>query len=58
MLRGRSHAEIVSDRAVRNPVSTVLAAYMGGMALGNLFSTHPPTEERIARLRAMERKGY
>jgi len=29
-----------------------------GSGLGKLFSTHPPTEERIARLRAMERHGY
>jgi heat shock protein HtpX len=28
-----------------------LAAYGGGMA--KLFSTHPPTEERVARLEAM-----
>ncbi len=29
-----------------------------GSDLSKLFSTHPPTEERIARLRAMERRGY
>jgi len=29
-----------------------------GSGLSKLFSTHPPTEERIARLRAMERRGY
>ncbi len=28
-----------------------------GSDLSRLFSTHPPTEERIARLRAMERRG-
>jgi heat shock protein HtpX len=29
-----------------------------GSSMAKLFSTHPPTEERIARLRAMERRGY
>ena len=26
---------------------------LSGRAIGNLFSTHPPLEERVARLRAM-----
>jgi heat shock protein HtpX len=29
-----------------------------GSSMAKLFSTHPPTEERVARLRAMERHGY
>jgi heat shock protein HtpX len=29
-----------------------------GSSVAKLFSTHPPTEERIARLRAMEQRGY
>lgn len=29
-----------------------------GSSMARLFSTHPPTEERIARLRAMERRVY
>ena len=30
-----------------------LAAARGGMGVLKWFSTHPPTEERIARLRAL-----
>jgi heat shock protein HtpX len=29
-----------------------------GSNVAKLFSTHPPTEERIARLRAMRQRGY
>ena len=29
-----------------------------GSSVAKLFSTHPPTEERIARLRAMGQRGY
>lgn len=31
---------------------------MLGMSFGNLFSTHPPTAERIARLTGMRPEGY
>lgn len=30
---------------------------LSGRAISGLFSTHPPIEERVARLRAMERRG-
>ncbi len=30
----------------------------GGQSFASLFSTHPPTEERIARLEAMARSGF
>jgi heat shock protein HtpX len=29
-----------------------------GSNIAKLFSTHPPTKERVARLRAMEQRGY
>jgi heat shock protein HtpX len=29
-----------------------------GMNFGSLFSTHPPTAERIARLTGMRPEGY
>ena len=31
----------------------IIAPLLGGMSFGNLFSTHPPTADRIARLTAM-----
>jgi heat shock protein HtpX len=31
----------------------IIQPLLGGMSFGNLFSTHPPTAERIARLTAM-----
>ena len=30
----------------------------GGAAFARLFSTHPPVEDRIARLMELERTGY
>jgi heat shock protein HtpX len=41
----------VAPSAAHLPVINPLAAMGGGMM--KLFSTHPPTEERIARLEAM-----
>jgi heat shock protein HtpX len=57
---GKLHAgthQIPNEAAQRNPatahmyIANPLAAMGGGMA--SLFSTHPPMEERIARLEAM-----
>jgi len=36
----------------------IIAPLLGGMTFGSLFSTHPPTAERIARLEAMQPGGY
>ncbi len=36
----------------------IIAPLLGGFSFGNLFSTHPPTAERIARLTGMPPGGY
>jgi len=36
----------------------IIKPMMGGMSFGNLFSTHPPTAERIARLTGMQADAY
>jgi heat shock protein HtpX len=36
----------------------IIAPLLGGMSFGKLFSTHPPTAERIARLTGMHPGGY
>jgi len=36
----------------------IIKPLLGGMSFGNLFSTHPPTSERIARLTGMQPGQY
>jgi len=36
----------------------IIAPLLGGISFGNLFSTHPPTAERIARLTGMRPESY
>jgi heat shock protein HtpX len=36
----------------------IIAPLLGGFSFGSLFSTHPPTAERIARLTGMQPGGY
>ncbi len=38
-------------------VNPMVAGFKGGATMGRLFSTHPPIEERVARLRKMARGG-
>ncbi|SEN10753.1 Heat shock protein. Metallo peptidase. MEROPS family M48B [Paracoccus alcaliphilus] len=44
--------------AERNPASAAMFIInpLGALRMDNLFATHPPVEERIARLRAMARR--
>lgn len=53
-IAGAAHA-IPNEEAEQNPATAHLFIInpLHGGSLGSLFSTHPPTEERIARLRAM-----
>jgi len=46
---------IQNQRAERNPATAHMFIInpLAGLRMDNLFSTHPPTEERIARLQAM-----
>jgi heat shock protein HtpX len=36
----------------------IIAPLLGGISFGSLFSTHPPTAERIARLTGMRPGNY
>ncbi|MGE5467780.1 MAG: zinc metalloprotease HtpX [Ignavibacteria bacterium] len=49
MASAEAHPE-TAQMMIMNPLS--------GRGLAGLFATHPPTEERIARLRAMRRGAY
>jgi heat shock protein HtpX len=48
----------VNPAAAHMYIVNPLAAFKGGATIGRLFSTHPPIEERVARLRKMAQSGY
>jgi heat shock protein HtpX len=48
----------VNPAAAHMYIVNPIASFKGGAAMGRLFSTHPPIEERVARLRQMARSGY
>lgn len=61
----RANAAPVAANAPAQPNPAVASLYIvnpfggaGGMGLLRLFSTHPPTEERISRLRELSRRQY
>jgi heat shock protein HtpX len=51
--------QVPNDNAERNPATAHLFIInpLSGAHLGSLFSTHPPVEERIARLAAMAQQA-
>lgn len=51
----QSAKRIQNQRAERNPATAHMFIInpLAGLRMDSLFSTHPPTEERISRLRAM-----
>jgi len=49
---GRVPADVDPNQASAYIINPLKAQAAGG-GMGKMFSTHPPTEERIARLRAM-----
>jgi len=48
----------VNPAAAHMYIVNPLTAFKGGATMGRLFSTHPPMDERVRRLRAMARTGY
>ncbi len=48
----------VNPAAAHMFIVNPLAAFKGGKTMGRLFTTHPPIEERVARLRKMAQTGY
>ncbi|KAA9395259.1 zinc metalloprotease HtpX [Kocuria coralli] len=54
------HARPLSanDQRVVNTSSMMIANPFAGRGMANLFRTHPPTADRIARLQNMARNGY
>jgi heat shock protein HtpX len=48
----------VNPAAAHMYIVNPLAAFKGGATMARWFSTHPPIEERVARLRKMARSGY
>ena len=48
----------VNPAAAHMYIVNPLTAFKGGATMGRLFSTHPPMDERVRRLRAMARIGY
>ncbi|MDO5617455.1 zinc metalloprotease HtpX [Kocuria sp.] len=47
-----------NDQRVVNTSSMMIANPFAGRGMANLFRTHPPTADRIARLQNMARGGY